>query len=281
MSKKYSWLLKIAVLSLLSALNCCIFIFPNKFAPSGIDGICTMIQDVLNINMGYLTLIVNIPLILIAFFKLNRQFAVNSTVYVIVFSISVIFIKELNIVKHLYLTNSALASVTSSCIRGIIYAFTLELNGSAGGIDIISAIIKKKKPYLDFMNNIFAINTFIAILSFWVYDKRTEPVILSIIYSFISSKVCNNIRYRKNENIKYEIITNNPEELLNHINNTLKQKATIIDAHGAFSRQNTKVILCIAQKSLSPFLEDYLIKHPDCITFKSYVNDSISGITYK
>lgn len=173
-------------------------------------------RRIFSFKSGYLSLIVNIPLILIAFFKLNRQFAVNSTVYVIVFSISVIFIKELNIVKHLYLTNSALASVTSSCIRGIIYAFTLELNGSAGGIDIISAIIKKKKPYLDFMNNIFAINTFIAILSFWVYDKRTEPVILSIIYSFISSKVCNNIRYRKNENIKYEIITNNPEELLNH-----------------------------------------------------------------
>jgi len=57
----------IAVIAFLAALNYVLFVFPNKFAPSGVDGICTMIQDVLHINMGYLSLLVNIPLLIAAF----------------------------------------------------------------------------------------------------------------------------------------------------------------------------------------------------------------------
>lgn len=282
MFKRFVDLLKISLLAVLSALNYCIFVFPNRFAPAGIDGICTMIQDVFNINMGYLSLFVNIPLIMVAFFVLNRDYAIKSTVFVIVFSVSVILIKDLEIY---YLTKTGTSTVfspiASGAVRGIIYAHTLKLNGSAGGIDIISSVIKIKKPHLNFMDNIFMINTSIAIASFFVYDMNIEPVICSIIYAYISSHVCNHLRNKEHNSIKYEIFTKTPTEVTAYINNELHQKATIIDAQGAYSKESTSVVMCMVEKTYAPFLESFLMEHPDCITFKSDTTDYISGITYK
>ena len=67
MLKRFFEYMLMIIFAFLSALNYSVFIFPNKFAPAGIDGICTMIQDVSNISMGYLSLVVNIPLVIAAF----------------------------------------------------------------------------------------------------------------------------------------------------------------------------------------------------------------------
>lgn len=174
--------------------------------------------------MGYLSLVVNIPLVIIAFIMLNRDFAIKSSIYVIVFSVSVIIIKELDISKLYYFTetgtSTVLAPIASGVIRGIIYAY-------------------------------------------------------------ISSYTCNHLRNKEHENIKYEIITKAPTKITSYINQQLHQKATIINAKGAFSDEDTSVILCIVEKSYAPFLEKFLLDFPNFITFKSYASDSISGITYK
>lgn len=285
MFKKTIDIVKISLLAIVSALNYCIFVFPNRFAPAGIDGICTMIQDVFNINMGYLALASNIPLLIIAFIMLDRDYAVKSFFYVLVFSVAVILIKESSLSRIYYLTQSGsstvLAPVVSGVIRGIIYADTIQLNGSAGGVDLISSVIKIKRPHSNFMDNIFIINTGIALLSFWVYGMNIEPVILSIIYAFISSYTCNHIRNKRSENVKYEIITKNSDEITSYINKTLHQTATVIEAKGAYSDENTNVVLCITKKCQAPHLEKFLLDFPGCVTFKSYTQDSISGITYK
>ena len=283
--RKFIDLVKISLLAFISAANYCIFVFPNRFAPAGIDGICTMIQDVLNINMGYFSLFVNIPLIISAFIILDRDYAIKSSVYVIIFSISVILIKENNFSTIYYFTQTGtstiLAPIASGVIRGILYTLTLKSNGSAGGVDIISSIIKIKKPHLNFMDNIFIINTLIALSSFWVYEMNIEPVICSIIYAYISSYTCNHLRNKEHEIIKYEIITKTPSEITSYINYELHQRATVINAKGAFSGEDTNIVLCIIRKKDAPFLEKLLLNFPNCITFKSYASNSISGITYK
>ena len=78
--KKLAKLILLAVLAAVSALNYAIFIFPNQFAPAGLDGICTMIQDITGISIGYLALAANIPLLMIAWFKLDRDYVAKSII---------------------------------------------------------------------------------------------------------------------------------------------------------------------------------------------------------
>ena len=275
----------IAAIAFAAALNYILFVFPNQFAPAGIDGICTMIQDVLHINMGYLAFLVNLPLIVAAFVVLNREFALKSTVFIVAFSLSMVLLEKLDLSAFSYYTTTGtsivLAPVAAGTLRGLLYVVTLNLNGSAGGIDIISALIKHRKPHLDLMNIIFFINILIAVSSYFVYGHSMEPVICSIVYSFITSSVCSRLRSSKNETVKFEIITNNAEQLCSDITHKLHQKATIIPAQGAYSKEATRVVLCIVRKEKAPFVEELLLQYQCCTVFKSIVDDSLAGIAYK
>jgi len=285
MIKRFLNIFTIIILAALSALNYAIFIFPNNFAPSGIDGICTMIQDITNINIGYLALIVNIPLLILAFFVLNRDFAINSMAYIISFSISSILLDCADLSGFYYITDTGssivLAPVVAGVIRGMLYYVTLKLNGSSGGVDIIAALIKSKKPFLELMNIIFFFNMAVALCAYFVYGFRIEPVICSILYSFITTSVNNSIRVTSNENTKYEIITKDAESFCSEISEKFHQSATIIDAHGAYSGLNTKMVVCVVNKKNAPYIEDMILKYPDCVVFKSTVGNSVAGITYK
>ena len=71
--KKIVGYLIFIVLALFSAISYQLFIFPNSFAPAGFNGIATMIQHIFGINVGYLSLIFNIPLIIAVYILVNKE----------------------------------------------------------------------------------------------------------------------------------------------------------------------------------------------------------------
>lgn len=262
-------------LAVLSALNYAIFIFPNSFAPAGVDGICTMIQDLAGFSMGYLSLLVNIPLLLLAFWKLDRGFTGKTAVYVVSFSLATILLREVDLSPFIYHSESGtsivLAPIAAGAIRGILYAFTLRLNASSGGTDIVAALVKRKKPYLNLMNVIFAINMGVALCAYFVYGFKPEPVICSIIYSFITSSISNHFKAAEQKMIRFEVITPDAEELCLQIFDRLHRTATVVDARGAYSGEDEKMIVCVIEPKKAYQLEDMIKALPDTVYFKSTV----------
>ena len=80
-------------IAVVCALNYQLFVFPNKFAPSGLNGICTMIQYVTGINIGYLSLLINLPLALWVYRFVSKPLALRSMVYVLTFSVVSVLMK--------------------------------------------------------------------------------------------------------------------------------------------------------------------------------------------
>lgn len=283
-TKKVLTYILIVILALLSAVNYIIFIFPNSFAPAGLDGICTMIQDTFNINMGYISLLLNFPLILCAYIYLNRDFAVNTTLYILFFSLAVIFLKDSPISPYCYITENGsskiLAPIAAGTIRGILYSFSLKANCCSGGIDIIAAVIKKKKPHLNLMNILFFINLTIAISSYFVYGMKFDPVICSVIYSFITSSTGKKIQTEEKETVKFEIITSHAQALYERISANLHLPATIMEAHGAYSGKNKEMIICVTSKTVAPLVEKILTEFPDSVVFKTIVDSSQMIVDY-
>ncbi len=281
-AKKTAQYVLICIFAFLSALNYTIFVFPNSFAPAGIDGICTMIQDITKVSMGYMSLLVNIPLLIASYILLNREFAVKTSVYVLSFSVAAIFLRNSDIAMFAYHTDTGtsvvLAPVAAGTIRGILYALTLKIGATSGGVDIIAALVKRKKPYFNLMNIIFALNMLVASGSYFVYGFKLEPVICSIIYSFITSSMSNNIRTAEKETIKFEIITSDAIELCNEISQQLHCAATIVEARGSFSGENKKMVICVVEKSKVPSFEKLVNTLPDAVMFKSIVNNSLADI---
>lgn len=265
----------IALLAILASLNYALFIFPNSFAPAGLDGICTMIQDVTQISMGYMALLANIPLLVVAFFVLNREFAFKTATFVVVFSLTSVLLREVDLSAFVYHTGTGtsvvLAPVAAGAIRGILYALTLKVNASSGGIDILAAVVRRSKPHLNMMNIVFVINFTIAFSSYFVYGFQLEPVICSIIYAFITTSISNHLRFSNRELVKFEIVAADAEGLCQQIFEELHRTATIMDAHGAYSGEDKKMIVCVLEKQKAPALEQLIRTLPDAVFFKSTV----------
>ena len=76
----------IIAMSCVSAISYTLFVFPNKFAPSGLNGICTMIQYVTGVTVSSMNLLINLPLAFLVYKKVSKPIAIRSMVYVLGFS---------------------------------------------------------------------------------------------------------------------------------------------------------------------------------------------------
>ena len=56
------------------------FLLPNQLSSGGISGIATITYYLLNIPMGTMILIINLPLFIFAFYKIGKKFFVKSII---------------------------------------------------------------------------------------------------------------------------------------------------------------------------------------------------------
>lgn len=82
--------------SVLSAVGLYAFVNPANFAPSGIDGVAMMLQKLTDVNMGYISLAINIPLLIMAWFFISKKYVVYTTVFTVLSSIMLIFNMAMN-----------------------------------------------------------------------------------------------------------------------------------------------------------------------------------------
>lgn len=264
--KKFWTYLVIIGIATLCALNYQLFVFPNKFAPAGLNGLCTMFQYVTGISMGYLSIVINIPLAILVYFRASRDIAKRSMVYVLVFSGMLVLLDRADLSAIAYHTdngNSAiLGPLTAGIIFGTCYSVLVRISTQSGGTDFVATIIHKKHPELNFFYVTFAINCVVALLSFFVYDYKIEPVLMCIIYSFTSSTVTNQLSKGMKSALRLEIITCDPEGLSREIIENLHHTATLIPAQGVYSGKPTNVLVCIVNKSQSVAVREIIERHP-------------------
>ena len=106
-SKKLLTYCVICLVAVIAALNYHLFVFPNRFAPAGLNGICTMIQYITGISVGYMSLIINIPLAIAVYLKVSKSLAMRSMFYVAVFSIMLVVLEKVDLSEFAYYTETA------------------------------------------------------------------------------------------------------------------------------------------------------------------------------
>ena len=227
----------VTVIAVLGALNFQVFVFPNNFAPSGLNGILTIIRHVFGINFGMLYLFLNIPLLIAAFYVLrSKKYAIATFIYVVVFSVSSILLRNLDLSKLMFSGGDGgeriMAAVAAGVFSGFNYSVAIRLGGCTGGLDIVAALVIHKKPSINLVWLVFGINVGVATLSFFAYGMDYAPVILCIIYSFVTSRIGDLILKGARTAAKFEIITSNPEELSQALMSQLHHGCTVLPARG-------------------------------------------------
>ena len=160
------------------------FLLPNQLSSGGFSGIATILYYFLNIPMGSTILLLNIPLFIIAFFKVGKLFllkAISGTVILSFF---------LNIFDQMpALTNDKfLACIYGGLLIGLGTAFILKASASTGGSDLIVSIVKKYKPEIHASNLIMLLDTVIVLVNV-VFFGIIEIGLYSAIVIYLMGKV--------------------------------------------------------------------------------------------
>ena len=282
--KKSLTYLVICAVALLEALNYELFVFPNQFAPSGLNGICTMVQYVTGISVGYLSLLINIPLALWVYKSVSKPLALRSMVYVVFFSVGLLVFDHVDLSAFAYSTDTGTSKILGPLVAGIImgfgYSVLVRSSAYSGGTDFISALIHNRYPDKSFFGMSFAINACIAIASFFVYDYQMEPVILCILYSFTSTTVGERLMKSGRSAVRFEIVTDQPRELARQIIDKFHHSATLIPAKGMYSGRETNVLVCVVNKTQAAALAAIIHQSPHAFAVMSQVGQVVGNFKH-
>ena len=240
-------------LAVVAAFNYEIFVFPNRFAPSGLNGICTMIQYITGINIGYLSLLINLPLALAVYLLVSKPLALRSLVYVVTFAVVSVLLDYVDTSRFVYYTHTGTSTILGPLVAGIIFGgvsgLLLQASAYTGGTDFVASIVHKYKPEKSIFVIIFSMNVMVAITSYFVYDYQIEPVILCILYAFTASTVSERLTKNGRSAVRFEIITDYPQEIANEIIHKLHHSATLIPGRGMYMNKEVSMLFVIVNNS--------------------------------
>ena len=280
-AKKILTYFVIMFIAVICALNYELFIFPNRFAPAGLNGICTMIQYIFGINIGYLSLLINVPLALLVYFLVSKPLALRSMVYVGTFSISAILLDYVDLSNFVYYTETGTSAILGPLVAGIIfggcYALLLKASAYSGGTDFVAAIIHKYHPEKSVFFLIFAMNVAVALASYFVYDYQIEPVILCIIYSFTSSTVSERLTKNGRSAVRFEIITEYPREISDAIIYQLHHSVTLIPGRGMYLNKEVDMLFCVVNNNQVTKLAEICRQYPNTFAIIDPVSEVIGN----
>ena len=278
---EYKSLLLIPFFALAMALSYALFIFPNKFAPSGVGGIATMVQYVFKFNAGYLNLLINIPILIVAWKLVDREFVIKTALFTLCFSGFLMLFEHIDFSKFQYYTENGtsniLAPVAAATVNGAFYGFALRVHGSTGGTDVVSFCIKHYHPEYNVTWIGFILNAIIAGVSYFVYEFRFEPVICCIIYSFVLTSVGNQVLRGSQSALKFEIITAHPEELSKDLMNELHHGVTLLPAEGAYTHEQKSLVICIVNKHQIADIQQIIGKYPGSFAYITSVSETLGN----
>ena len=275
---KKAWTyLVIACIGIVGALNYELFVFPNQFAPSGINGICTIIQHVFGISVGSLSLLINVPLAIMCYLSVSKPMALRSMVYVCTFSFGLMIFDHVDLSMFAYSTANGTSKILGPLIAGIIHGFDCSILARAsaysGGTDFVSALIHAKDPQKSVYGMTFTMNVVIAVTSYFVYGYQMEPVILCILYSFAASTIADRRLKSGREAVCFEIITDYPEEISRDIIEKVRHTTTLIPAKGMYSGRETNMLICVVNKTQVSQISRIIRSYPNTFAVMDPVSE--------
>ena len=271
--------LTVVFLAVMMGVSYELFVFPNAFAPAGLNGLATMVQYVFHVNIGYVSLLMNLPLIFLAWRALNPDYARKSLLYVLAFSGVTLALGRMDLSEIAYSGGYSrlLGPVAAGVVSGTVYGWIIRLNGSTGGTDIVAAWMHKLRPEASLVWLIFGLNASVAVLSFFVYGCQFEPVILCLIYCYLTSTIGDHILKGYQTALKFEVVTRQADQLSARLLRELHHGVTVLPARGMYSDTPRNLLICVVNRSQIARFQEILREFSDAFAYVSTVNETVGN----
>ncbi|MBE7061325.1 MAG: YitT family protein [Clostridiales bacterium] len=279
--KEYSFDLFVAVIAgLVVSVAYYFFQNSNGFAPGGVGGLATMTYHFTGapIPWAYFMLIFNIPIFVLVTIFVNKKLGAFLIVYMLVQSFGTELWSACGFIPYCKANNGddfsiVFACIATGCVSGLGFSIMLRHFGASGGTYAISALIKRAKPALNVAYVSFLMDSSVVAIAFFVYGMRITPVICTLINLFIANVVVDYFLSGMKVGYKFEIVTDNPEQLSEELMEKLHHGVSELKVVGMYSHTEKYMIVCIIRKKQIGEMMKIIKKYPGSFASYSKVNE--------
>ncbi len=224
------------------------FTAPNNIAPGGVTGVATMLNYLFDINIGFASLLMNVPILLLAWKFIGKNFCLKTLVSILLFTIFTDYVTPFIPVYTGGEQARMLAAIFGGILNGAGLGMVFARGFTTGGTDIISSLIRLKFPFLSTGKMLFAVDLVVVAVSAVVYGN-IESAFFAFISMFVTSKGIDTIVYGGDKGKLVLIVSNNSEEIVKNILEKIGRGATFLKASGAYKKDDKNVIMTAVRPS--------------------------------
>ena len=229
--------------SAIMAFGVASFLLPNQLSSGGVSGIATITYYLLNIPMGTMIIIINVPLFIFAGYKIGKEFFIKSIIGTLSLSLFIDILDKYPPVT----TDRFLACIYGGVIIGIGTAIILKVGSSTGGTELVANLIKSYNSQVS-ISRYLTIIDFIIITLNVIFFRHIEIGLYSVIVIYLYGKMIDIIF----EGIYFTkllfIISDKNEEISNAIGTEVRRGVTGLYGKGMYKDKNKLILMCAASR---------------------------------
>ncbi len=228
------------------------FLLPYRITTGGLAGAAAIVQFATNIPMQTTLFVVNAVLLVIAWWQLGWKFALKS-LYAVLALVTYLEVGQQmmtseagELIQILESGQDSMACILGAVLNGIGVACIFMSGGSAGGWDIVAAIVNKYRDislgrvmlFLDF----FVISSCYFLFSDW--RMVVFGFVTLVIYTTTLDMVLNSNR----QDVQVTIYSKKHDEIVEAIRERTGHTTTLMLGEGGYSHAQLKVQVVIVHK---------------------------------
>ena len=221
------------------------FLLPLKISAGGFSGIATITYYLFNLKLGTVIWILNIPLLIIGFFRIGKYFLFKTMFATWLLSFCINFFENMNL--FLNIDDILLSAIYGGVIIGIGTTCIFKANNSTGGTELLIQIVLSYKDNIKVSKLLIIIDSIIVGLNLIVF-KQIEIGLYSFIVIFLNSKIVDLFIEGVNFTKIVYIISDKSTEISNKILNDLDKGLSGIYGKGMYQNKKKLILMCVIKK---------------------------------
>lgn len=211
-----------------------------NFPLTGFSGIAMIFYRLFHMPMGASLVLLNIPLALLCYKLLGKEFFFRSIRCTITSSILIDYVGPY---LPTYNGDRLLAALCTGVAMGVGYAIIYMQNSSTGGADFMVMALKAVRPHMSIGKLAFITDFFIVVIG-GVLCSDIDGIIYGMILSTVFSFVIDKVMYGANSGKMALIVTEHGEMISKVIDDTCMRGCTLLKAAGGYKGDEKQVVMC-------------------------------------
>jgi uncharacterized membrane-anchored protein YitT (DUF2179 family) len=250
-------------------------LIPNNVSDGGVTGISIVGSELIQLPLGILIAVINIPFIWLGYKQIGKSFTILSIIGIASLAVGTSFMHHIPAIIE---GDTLLVTVVGGIILGFGMGLALRNGGALDGIDMLAVLLSRKLPF-GTSDLILFLNIFVFIFVSTVFGL--QGAILSAIAYFIASKVIHIVEVGLSGSKTFQIITTQPELMIETIRDRLGRSATYKEAYGGYSHERFKEITCVINRLEETKLKEIINEIDDTAFVTVYDVAEVKGGNFR